>query len=878
MMPHTEALEQFRAALVGRELVLPANKDFVADGNWHRCDVLSNGSRGKDDGTYLLTLDGRIPWGLFRNWTDGRGVDHWRGKPTRALTEAERAQLEREIEQRRREHEKAAAAAAAEAREKAWHIWEDRAKAAPSDHPYLKTKGIAPRDIRIYHGALVVPMYADGADIANLQLIFEDGRKSFLKGGRTKGCFFPMPVEKNDGPIVIGEGFATVASIGAAVGCDVIAAFSAGNLAAVANRVRLALNQTNTGSAHDRREMLVQRMFGSSPDRALIIAADDDWKSKSKDNPNPGLLAAIAAARAARAKVAVPNFGTERSEGEKDFNDLAQRLGGDAVRTSIAAAREPNEVLREWLMAAPHIVFKAAMVKELAALKRDDASFFSELRAGLMGLKGEKKIDIRGLDRAIGAALDEAEAEAAASARQDRGTEEKADIDKLARLAHAIITNPDILKLFAQQCERVIAGEEKLTKLLYLGGTSRLLDRAVHVAIKGTSAGGKSEVRRRVLKFFPPEAVIAFTAQSERALLYFEGDFAHKILSMGEAINQDEVSFQDYLLRELLSEGQLNYPVVQKQDDNTMKTITITKSGPVAFMVTTTRNKLHPENETRMLSVEINDSAEQTKSVMDMVAQVEGLNQELSVNLAPWHDFQLWLEAGERRVTIPWAKALAALIPPKAVRLRRDVGQLLRVIKAHALLHRHHPTLGASGIEATIDQDYARVRELLADLLAQAAEVKVSTQIKETVNAVTQLGANHKDGVGVKLIADRLGLDLSTARRRLQAARDAGLVTNLEDRPRRPGRYKASDHKTSEADLLPSEAELRAHHESAKDSASATPESATAQPEPEPEAPGTANASAAAEATVEPQRRRRFGPESQPGPGSDAQVKADEGG
>src|SRR5690606_32112900 len=114
-----------------------------------------------------------------------------------------------------------------------------------------------------------------------------------------------------------------------------------------------------------------------------------------------------------------------------------------------------------------------------------------------------------------------------------------------------------VLTLFAEECREVIAGEETLIKLLYLSGTSRLFPKAMHLALKGPSAAGKSEARRRVLEFFPPEAVYTFTALSEKALLYTKEDFPHKILAMGEAYNQAEVSFQDYILRELLSEGVL---------------------------------------------------------------------------------------------------------------------------------------------------------------------------------------------------------------------------------------------------------------------------------------------------------------------------------
>ena len=121
--------------------------------------------------------------------------------------------------------------------------------------------------------------------------------------------------------------------------------------------------------------------------------------------------------------------------------------------------------------------------------------------------------------------------------------------------------------------------------------------------------------------------MIAFAALSEKALLYMPDDLRHKILSMGEAITGREIEFQDYLLRELMSEGKLRYPVVQKGAGGGLQTTVIEMEGPVAFMVTTTQNKLNPENETRMLSLEVDDSQAQTRAVLGKVAEVEGLQQ-----------------------------------------------------------------------------------------------------------------------------------------------------------------------------------------------------------------------------------------------------------
>jgi hypothetical protein len=78
----------------------------------------------------------------------------------------------------------------------------------------------------------------------------------------------------------------------------------------------------------------------------------------------------------------------------------------------------------------------------------------------------------------------------------------------------------------------------------------------MHAIIKGPSSAGKSEIRKHVCKFFPPEDVIAFTSLSDKALLYEDRDYRHKILSMAEATTGKESQYQNYLLRELMSEDQ----------------------------------------------------------------------------------------------------------------------------------------------------------------------------------------------------------------------------------------------------------------------------------------------------------------------------------
>jgi hypothetical protein len=366
---------------------------------------------------------------------------------------------------------------------------------------------------------------------------------------------------------------------------------------------------------------------------------------------------------------------------------------------------------------------------------------------------------------------------------------------------------PDILGRFAEELARSgVAGESRIAKLLYLALTSRLLERPVSIALKGPSSGGKSHVVERVLSFVPESAYYALTAMSERTLAYSEEPIKHRFLVIYEAAGMSG-EFATYLIRSLLSEGRVRYETVEKTSEG-IKPRLIEREGPTGLIVTTTAVKLHPENETRLLSLTVTDTQEQTRAVMAALAEEAG---ETGPNFEPWHALQVWLEGAEHRVCIPYAKILADLIPPVAVRLRRDFGALLNLLRAHALLHQASRVRDAEGrIVATIE-DYAAVRELVVDLVGEGVETTVPATIRETVEAVKRLRElSNSEPVTVAELARKLELDRSTVSRRVRSAKDRGYLRDLEDNPRKPSRLIPGDDLPDDLQILPSPEDVRA--------------------------------------------------------------------
>jgi len=227
------------------------------------------------------------------------------------------------------------------------------------------------------------------------------------------------------------------------------------------------------------------------------------------------------------------------------------------------------------------------------------------------------------------------------------------------------------------------------------------------------------------------------------------------------------------------------------------------------LLITTTAVKLHPENETRLLSLTVTDTQEQTRAVMAALAEEAG---EAAPDFATWHALQVWLEGAEHRVSVPYAKILADLIPPVAVRLRRDFGALLNLIRAHALLHQASRDRDAEGrIIATIEEDYAAVRELVADLVSDGIEVTVPKTVRETVEAVKRLReASSGEPITVVELARELKLDRSAVSRRVRNAKDRGYLRDLEENLRKPSRLVLGDDLPDDLQILPKPEDVRA--------------------------------------------------------------------
>jgi putative DNA primase/helicase len=300
-----DPIREFRNAMLAAGLTPP---ELIEPGKLHRFST--NGKRGDDAGWCRLFPD--LAGGVFGDFRSGLS-ESWQAQRSKPFSEAEREAFRRRCEAERQARQDEEAQRHAEAAKRGENILA-AADEAPDGHAYAKKKAVplgthAKRGAwpqRNWKDALLLPVFGPDGKLLSVQAIHADGKKDFLKHGRTRGGFYPFGTVRGAELVLVGEGAATVAACVASSPCAAVAALSRDNLAAVGQAVRKL-----------------------APGAALVFLADND---AMPDGGNPGIAEAQRAADLVGGHVAVPEL-----DGRKcDFWDVWRERGPEAVRVAIA--------------------------------------------------------------------------------------------------------------------------------------------------------------------------------------------------------------------------------------------------------------------------------------------------------------------------------------------------------------------------------------------------------------------------------------------------------------------------------------------------------------------------------------------------------------
>jgi putative DNA primase/helicase len=304
---------QLKDAISNAGFEPPTHVNF--DGKIHRF--------GKKKSCWYIAYSGEICAGAFGDWKDGYS-HNWRQNIGRELSTVEQMAHTARINEIKKESARVRKLQADTAKETAATIWENASEASDK-HPYLQAKQVKSHGLKVSgDGRLIVPVIDESGEISSLQFIDSNGVKKYQASGEIEGGMFV--IHGSGDMYYLAEGYATAATIHETTGCTCYVGFTAGQLPAVAQRIK---------------------------DKPLTIIADND-------ESGTGQKFATRAAEITGARVLVPPI-----EG-MDANDYWQ-AGND-----LAALLSPPES-SDWLIPADDFCGEPAPIRWLIKhhLQRD---------------------------------------------------------------------------------------------------------------------------------------------------------------------------------------------------------------------------------------------------------------------------------------------------------------------------------------------------------------------------------------------------------------------------------------------------------------------------------------------------------------------------
>jgi DNA primase len=452
----------------------------------------------------------------------------------------------------------------------------------------------------------------------------------------------------------------------------------------------------------------------------------------------------------------------EYGEGRKDFADLFAEAGQSSAETLTDLKSAAIDALYLELAEAPegsnHLgAYRAAKERILPLLlKLEDEG---EKDAALRDVAHKLNLPIKPLRKALEekttALSREPDEEEVATAAEDAAP--SPGTERYER-AMALLKDRRLLSRAAVDMKHLgHVGELAAKKLALICAASALSGMPIQPSTHAQSAAGKNALWDTALSLFPPEMVVKRSGISAKALFRTQVDLKGRVLYIQEVAGSEDAN---YTIRVMQSDGQLEYEATEKMSDGSLRNVVHRTEGPTVIVQTTTKNHLHLENETRVFPIFIDESEEQTERIVRSKLKEasgrrldQGERQRISQR---WHDAIRLLEPAD--VVIPYTERIE--MPRSPLRIRRDAGRLLDVVRVIAWLHQHQRERDAEGRILATEEDFNEALKLVSESLRRAwqtltpSEEAVLRTIRELPEQLRSNGFKRRD-LTVKEVSDR---------------------------------------------------------------------------------------------------------------------------
>jgi hypothetical protein len=290
--------------------------------------------------------------------------------------------------------------------------------------------------------------------------------------------------------------------------------------------------------------------------------------------------------------------------------------------------------------------------------------------------------------------------------------------DEEKKEALDVLKSKDLLKRIGDDFAGIGYIGEKQNKLLgYIAAVSRLQPDPLALLVLSRSGAGKTSLQDTVCKFVPPESVIQYTRMTGQSLFYREQNaLKNKVLAIEE---EDGMKEAMYSIKTLISSQKLSIAAT-RTDAKTGKFSVDEYSvcGPVVVMVSSTNpDALDDETKQRFLILTIDESPEQTKSI---------LQAQMTKNMMDWYQsttddttvFKLHhnMQRLLKPLTVTFNRELRLVWPYSRLQMRREQQKFVSLVKAITLLHQHQRKTGTMKRLDGIKMEYVQATQKDIDL------------------------------------------------------------------------------------------------------------------------------------------------------------------
>jgi hypothetical protein len=362
----------------------------------------------------------------------------------------------------------------------------------------------------------------------------------------------------------------------------------------------------------------------------------------------------------------------------------------------------------------------------------------------------------------------------------------RAESKRAKRGAKKLLRSRYVFNKFLRAMEKSgLVGEERNALVLFVVAMSCILNRPLNVFVKGHSSTGKNWLVTRVLRLFPKSLVIEITSASEQAWSYLESAFRHCVVYLQE--RNEAVGAMDPL-RLLISEGKL-VRIVPKYQGGKLVTKKRTTRGPVAAISTTTKNRLKIDDETRHISIWVDESEKQTGKILD--SQFSNGGRLRRKELEAWRMVHRILRKmiGTKVVFPKWFREISKEVPVRDPRVRRYFPAFIEACRTVCLIRSFQPGRKHGDGHLEVDLADFAVTALIFDQVF-VESLHLGTGVGEATRRLVEAISNETGKpVRPKDVARELQISMDQAYRKLRSAEQAGVI-RLANKPEKSNRKK----------------------------------------------------------------------------------------